>query len=349
MGTGVVWLRSGDSGARGASPKPRGRRASAGVIFRPHARARMADRPIAVYGAFAANLAIAATKFAAAFVTGSSAMLSEGIHSLVDTANQVLLLVGLKRAARPADAGHPFGHASELYVWGLLVAVALFGVGGGLAFYEGIAHLQHPVEVATPVWNYAVLAFAFVFDGGSWLLALRELRRDHPGASVWEAFRFSPDPSIYSVLAEDTADLVGILFAAAGIAIGQATGNPMWDGIASIAIGVLLAGVSAGLVRTGRSLLTGRSAAPAVIASIQAIAESDASVESCATPLTMQLGPDSVLVNVELVFHDALRAPEVAEASVRIEGAIRAAHPAVTRVFTEAAPRGSSVGLPPEE
>ncbi len=306
----------------------------------------MADRPIAVYGAFAANLAIAVTKFAAAFVTGSSAMLSEGIHSLVDTANQVLLLVGLKRAARPADAAHPFGHASELYVWGLLVAVALFGVGGGLAFYEGVTHLQHPVQMTDPTWNYAVLGVAFLFDGASWLLALRELKRDHPGASAWEAFRSSPDPAIYSVLAEDTADLVGIVFAATGIAIGHATGNPMWDGIASIAIGVLLAGVSAGLVRTGRSLLTGRAAAPAVVESIQTIAEADASVESCAPPLTMQLGPDSVLVNVELVFHDALRAPEVAEASVRIEAAIRAAHPAVTRVFTEAAPRSAAEQQP---
>ena len=299
----------------------------------------MADKPIAVYGAFAANLAIAVTKFAAAFVTGSSAMLSEGIHSLVDTANQVLLLVGLRRADRPADEGHPFGHASELYVWGLLVAVALFGIGGGLAFYEGIAHLQHPTEISDPTWNYAVLGFAFLFDGSSWLLALRELKRDHPGVSAWEAFRFSPDPAIYSVLAEDTADLVGIVLAAAGIAIGHATGNPLWDGAASIAIGVLLGGVSLGLVRTGRSLLTGRSAAPETVASIHAIASADPAVESCARPLTMQLGPNSVLVNVELVFHDALRAADVADASVRIEAAIREAHPAVSRVFTEAAPR----------
>ena len=307
----------------------------------------MADRPIAIYGAFAANLAIAATKFAAAFVTGSSAMLSEGIHSLVDTANQVLLLVGIRRAGRPADAGHPFGHASELYVWGLLVAVALFGIGGGLAFYEGIEHIRHPEPMSDPTWNYAVLGVAFLFDGASWALALRELRRDHPGESAWRAFRASPDPGIYTVLAEDTADLAGIALAAAGIAIGHATGNPAWDGAASIAIGVLLAGVSLSLARTGRSLLTGRSAAPPVVASIHALAGADPAVETARVPLTMQLGPNSVLVNVELVFHEHLRAADVAEASVRIEAAIRAAHPAVSRVFTEASPRDAAARAAP--
>ncbi len=299
----------------------------------------MADRPIAIYGAFAANLAIAVTKFAAAVMTGSSAMMAEGVHSLVDTVNQVLLLVGIRRSSRPADAAHPFGYDSEMYVWGLLVAVALFGIGGGLAVYEGVAHIRHPEPLGDPTWNYVVLAIAFVFDGASWRLALRELGRDHPGESLWRAFRTSPDPGIYTVLAEDTADLVGIVLAALGIAIGQATGNPVWDGVASIAIGVLLAGVSLGLVRTGRSLLTGRSAAPDVVASVHAIAQADAAVETARAPLTMQLGPDAILVNVELVFHDRLVAADVAEASERIEAAIRAAHPAVSRVFTEAAVR----------
>jgi cation diffusion facilitator family transporter len=268
-------------------------------------------------------------------------MLSEGIHSLVDTANQVLLLVGVRRGRKPADAEHPFGYGSELYVWALLVAVALFGIGGGLAFYEGVSHLQHPSPLQDPTWNYAVLAVAFVFDGGSWLLALRELHRAHPEATLWQAFRNSPDPAIYTVLAEDTADLVGIVLAAAGIALGHATGNPMWDGLASIAIGVLLAGVSLGLVRTGRDLLTGRAASPAIVASVQHIAEADAAVVRAAVPLTMQLGPGEVLVNVELVFEATLSAAEVAAASVRIEAAIRAAHPSVSRVFTEAAPDGA--------
>ena len=297
------------------------------------------DRPIAVYGALAANLAIAVTKFAASAATGSSAMLSEGIHSLVDTANQVLLLVGVRRGRRPADASHPFGHASELYVWGLLVAVALFGIGGGLAFYEGVSHLQHPTPLTDPTWNYVVLAVAFVLDGSSWLLALRELRRDHPGVPVWAAYRDSPDPAVYTVLAEDTADLVGIVLAAAGVALGHATGNPMWDGLASIAIGVLLGGVSLGLVRTGRDLLTGRAARPELVESVRQIAAADAAVESVAVPLTMQLGPAEVLVTVELVFRPSLNADAVAEAGARIEAAIRATHPTVTRVFTEAALR----------
>ncbi len=296
------------------------------------------EKPIAVYGALAANLAIAVTKFVAAAATGSSAMFSEGVHSVVDTANQGLLLVGVRRSRRPADAAHPFGHGSELYVWGLLVAVALFGIGGGLAFYEGVSHLQHPTPVSDPTWNYVVLGIAFALDGSSWLLALRELRRDHPGLSPWRAFRTSRDPAVYTVLAEDTADLVGIALAAAGIALGHLTGDPMWDGLASIAIGVLLVGVSLSLVRTGRSLLTGQAASPEVVASVRRLAEADPAVERAAVPLTMHLGPNEVLVNVELAFHPDLSAAEVAAASVRIETAIRETHAEVTRVFTEASP-----------
>ena len=296
------------------------------------------EKPIAVYGALAANLAIAITKFIAAAVTGSSAMVAEGVHSVVDTTNQVLLLVGVKRSRRPPDPAHPFGHASELYFWGLLVAVALFGVGGGLAFYEGIEHLRHPTPLQDPTWNYVVLGVAFALDGGSWLLARRELGRGHPGLGMWRAFRTSKDPAIYTVLAEDTADLVGIALAAAGIAIGHATGNPMWDGLASIAIGLLLAGVSLALARTGRSLLTGQAAAPEVVEAVRQIAAADPAVTRVAVPLTMHLGPEDVLVNVELAFRPELTAEEVARASIRIEGAIREAHPTVTRVFTEAAP-----------
>ncbi len=298
-----------------------------------------APRPVAVYGALAANLAIAAVKFAAAVTTGSSAMLSEGVHSLVDTANQVLLLVGLRRSRRPADDRHPFGYGPELYFWGLLVAIALFGIGGGLAFYEGAAHLHAPAEATSPAWNLAVLAFAFAFDGGSWLLARRELHRGLPGLTLWQAFRRSPDPAVYTVLAEDTADLVGIVLAALGIALAHATGNPAWDGLASVAIGLLLAGVSFALVGTARRFLTNQSADPAVVASVHAIAEADADVERAAHPLTMHLGPAEVFVAVELAYRPGLSGEAVAEASGRIEAAIRSAHPEVTRVFTEAAPR----------
>ncbi len=296
------------------------------------------EKPIAVYGALVANLAIAVTKFAASAVTGSSAMFSEGIHSVVDTANQGLLLFGVKRSRRPPDPAHPFGHASELYFWGLLVAVALFGIGGGLAMYEGIEHLRHPPMLVDPTWNYVVLGVAFALDGSSWLLALRELRKDHPDLGLWQAYRTSKDPAIYTVLAEDTADLIGILLAAASVALGHATGDPMWDGLGSIAIGVLLAGVSLYLARTGRSLLTGQAAAPGIVESIHQIAAADPAVVRAAVPLTMHLGPDDVLVNIELAFHPDLSAEEVARASVRIEAAIRAAHPSITRVLTEAAP-----------
>ena len=300
----------------------------------PHASG---PRPVAVYGALAANLAIAAVKFTAAFLTGSSAMLSEGVHSLVDTANQVLLLVGLRRSRRPADDRHPFGYGPELYFWGLLVAIALFGIGGGLAFYEGVAHLKAPVEATSPVWNLVVLAVAFAFDGASWLLARRELHRDLPGLTLWQAFRRSPDPAVYTVLAEDTADLVGIVLAALGIALAHLTGDPMWDGLASIAIGLLLAGVSFALVGTARRFLTNQSADPAVVASIHAIAEADPAVERAAHPLTMHLGPTEVFVAVELAYRSGVSGEAIAAASERIEAAIRAAHPEVSRVFTEAA------------
>lgn len=270
-------------------------------------------------------------------MTGSSAMVSEGIHSLVDTINQVLLLVGVRNSQRPATTEHPFGHASELYVWALLVAVALFGIGGGLAFYEGVDHLLHPEPLSDPTWNYVVLAIAFVLDGGSWLLARRELARDHPGLTPWKAFRRSVDPAVYTVLAEDTADLVGIVLAVVGIAIGHATGSPVWDGLASIAIGLLLAGVSLSLVRTGRSLLTGRAAPPELVASVRQIIEADSAVASATDPLTMQLGPASILVAAHITYLDDLTTADVTQASVRIEDAIRSAHPEVTQVFTEAA------------
>ena len=321
----------------------------AGEVSQASLATPMVDRPVAVYGALAANAAIAATKFGAAAVTGSSAMLSEGVHSLVDTANQGLLLYGVRRGLRPADPAHPFGHGSELYYWALLVAVALFGIGGGLAFYEGVSHLQHPSPLTDPTWNYAVLAVAFAFDGGSWLLARREIHRDHPGLGLWRAFRQSKDPAIYTVLAEDTADLVGIVLAALGVAIGHATGNPMWDGLASMAIGLLLAGVSLSLARTGRSLLTGQAAAPEIVDAVRQIAEGDPAVVRAAVPLTMHLGPSEVLACVELAFRPDLAAEEVARASVRIEAAIRDAHPEVTRVFTEAAPDSGTTEEPQRE
>lgn len=296
-----------------------------------------AGKPIALYGAIAANAAIAVTKFAAAAFTGSSAMLSEGIHSVVDTGNQLLLLLGLRKSRRPPDAEHPFGHSKELYFWSLVVAVVLFGVGGGMSLYEGIGHLQDPHPLEDPTWNYVTLAAALVFEGISWWIALRELRKGLPGVGVWRAVRTSKDPAIFVVLTEDTAALAGLLIAAGGIALGHATGNPAFDGLASVAIGVVLAGVAVFLVYESRNLLLGEAADPTTVASVRALAAADPAVARAGAPLTMHLGPHDVLVNLEATFRPDLPAAEVAAAAARIEAAVRAAHPEVRRVFVEPA------------
>ena len=301
------------------------------------------EKPLALYGAIAANTAIAATKFTAAAFTGSSAMLSEGIHSVVDTGNQLLLLLGLKRSRRPADRDHPFGHGKELYFWSLIVAVVLFGVGGGMSLYEGITHIQHPSGLEDPTWNYVTLAAAFVFEGLSWALALRELRRTLPGVGVWRAIRTSKDPAIFIVLVEDTAALAGLVLAATGIWLGHYFDDPLWDGLASVAIGVVLAGVAVFLVYESRGLLIGEAADEATVVSVQRIAGADAAVVRAGRPLTMHLGTADVLVNLDVEFRADVPAREVAASAARIEAAIRAAHPEVQRVYLEA---GAVAGEP---
>ena len=296
-----------------------------------------AGKPVALYGAIAANLAIAVTKFVAAGFTGSSAMLSEGIHSVVDTGNQLLLLLGLRRSQRPADAGHPFGHSKELYFWSLVVAIVLFGIGGGMSFYEGITHLQHPSPLEDPTWNYITLGAAFVFEAISWWIALRELRRALPGVGVWQSIRTSKDPAVFVVLTEDTAALAGLVIAAVGIWLGHQTGDPAFDGYASITIGVVLAAVAVFLVYESYGLLVGEAADPATVAGVHRIAEGDPAVVSAGRPLTMHLGAMDVLVNVDVVFRPELRADEVAQAAARIEGQVREAHPEVQRLFVEPA------------
>ena len=176
-----------------------------------------AESKRAVVAAIAGNLAIAAIKFVAAFMTGSSAMISEGIHSLVDTGNGVLLFHGLRRAARPADDAHPFGHGAEIYFWSLVVAMSIFGVGGGMSIYEGITHIQHPATLESPLINYIVLALAFVFESLSFSVAWRGFRKVKKQRSVFIALREAKDPSLFTVLFEDTAALLGLVVAFIGV------------------------------------------------------------------------------------------------------------------------------------
>ncbi len=253
-----------------------------------------------VYAALAANLAIAITKFAAAAFTGSSAMWSEGVHSLVDTGNQALLLYGMRRAKRPPDARFPFGYGKEVYFWTFVVALLVFATGAGLSFYEGWRHLREPAELTNPLINYAVLAIALAVEGSSWYVAYRQFGRMRGQRGVVEAVRRGKDPTVIAVLFEDSAALAGLVVAAAGVALYHYTGNPMFDAAASMVIGLLLAGTAFWLAFETKGLLIGESANREVVAEIQRLASRYPEVERVNEVLTMHVGPDYILAAVSL-------------------------------------------------
>ncbi|MGF6346607.1 cation diffusion facilitator family transporter [Variovorax sp. W2I14] len=296
----------------------------------------MAESKVAIYGAIGANVAIAITKFVVAGITGSSAMLSEGIHSAVDTFNGVLLLVGLKLSKRPATPEHPFGHGKELYFWSLIVAVLIFGLGGGVSFYEGIQHIRAPEPMRDPTWNYVVLAAAFVFEGTSFLIALKQFRAQAKGTPFWQALDRSKDPTTYTVLAEDSAALMGLLVAALGIYLGHALDMPVLDGVASVVIGVLLAGVAVLLIAQARGLLIGEGIRPETARAIRAIALEQPSVEDVGHVLSMYIGADEALVIVDVNFKDDISTGEAGDAIAAIEAEVRARFPTIRRIFIEA-------------
>jgi cation diffusion facilitator family transporter len=293
----------------------------------------MADSKIAIYGAIAANVAIAITKFVVAGVTGSSAMLSEGIHSAVDTFNGVLLLVGLKLSQRPATAEHPFGHGKELYFWSLIVAVLIFGLGGGISFYEGLQHVRHPEPMKDPTWNYIVLAAAMVFEGASFGVALRQFRQQTAGRPFWRSLHLSKDPSSYTVLAEDAAALIGLLIAATGIYLSQRFAMPELDGIASMVIGVLLAGVAVLLIGQSRGLLIGEGLRPETVRDIRELARAQPGVRHVGEVLSMYVGAEDVLVTIELDFVDGTETHDAADTMQVLGGAVRARYPMIKRLF----------------
>jgi len=294
------------------------------------------ESPIAIYGAIAANFVIAVAKFVAAFFTGSSAMLSEGVHSVVDTGNECLLLLGKKQSQRPADPGHPFGHGQELYFWSLIVAIVLFGVGGGISVYEGVAHLLRPAPLEDPTWNYVVLGIALLAEGISWTIALRQFLPTVEDESIWHALRTSKDPTVVTVLGEDTAALLGLAVAFLGVFLGHRLRNPYLDGIASIVIGLILATVAGLLAYESRGLLVGEAADTAIVEHIRALAEADPDVTQAARPMTMHLGPSEVLLTLSLQFKDELTADDLAATIDRLERRIQQEHPTVKRIFIEA-------------
>lgn len=299
--------------------------------------AKPGEQPVAVYGAIVANFVIAVAKFAAGAFTGSSAMLSEGIHSLADTGNQTLLLLGIHQSRRPPDELHPFGHGKELYFWSLIVAIILFGVGGGMSLYEGITHLQHPSEIGDPTWNYVVLGIGLVAEGISWLIALRVfLRAKGKDENLWRALRSSKDPAIFVVVAEDSAALAGLIIAFFGVFLGHRLNNPYFDGAASIAIGAVLVVVAIFLAYESRALLVGESANPELIRSVRSLAEREEAVRRVRRLLSMHLAPDQILLNLDIEFQPELPFREVAAAIERLEAAIRGKHAEIAYMFVEA-------------
>jgi cation diffusion facilitator family transporter len=296
---------------------------------------------LAIYGALTGNAAIAISKFIAAAITGSSAMIAEGIHSTVDTGDQLLLLWGRHRSRRPPDRGHPFGHGKELYFWSLMVAVLIFGIGGGMGVYEGVTHLLHPGKLQDPTWSYVVLGISALFEGTSLTIALREFLKTKPhDRSFWQHVRRSKDPSLLAVVFEDSAALMGIGFAFLGIFLGHLTGSHYFDGIASICIGLLLALVAVALARESEGLLIGEAMDPEQTRHIAQIVEQDPAVDAAGEPLSMVLGPEQVLLNLDIAFHPGQSLEALESAVRRIEKRIRDEHPTVKRIFIEASAIG---------
>ncbi|MGE5547311.1 MAG: cation diffusion facilitator family transporter [Solirubrobacterales bacterium] len=286
-----------------------------------------------VYAALAGNLAIAATKAAAAWYTGSSAMTSEAIHSLVDTGNQALLLYGMWRSQLPADEVHPLGHGRELYFWAFIVALLIFSLGAGMSFYEGITHLAHPVAIANPLVAYGVLGLSLVFEGASWTVAMREFHASK-GRSGWlDAVAESKDPSTYTVLFEDSAAVLGLVFAMLGTLGAQMLGRPEMDGWASIGIAVILGATAIFLARESKGLLIGERARPALGRSLCRLASESQGVSDARAVMTIHLAPDQVVAALDLHFDPEMRGREITRASADLEAKIKAAHPEVTKMF----------------
>ena len=289
-----------------------------------------------IYAALAGNSLIAITKFVASSITGSSAMLSEAIHSLVDTGNQGLLLYGLKRSGRPADETHPFGYGKEIYFWAFVVAILIFAVGAGVSLYEGIHKILDPHPITSPMINYIVLGLAMVFEAGALWVALKEFRQIKGNYSYWAAVRRAKDPTVVTVLFEDSAAMLGLIVAFVGIALAQVLDMPVLDGVASALIGVILAVTAMVLAFECKGLLTGEATYPEVVASIRAMAREVPGVLKVNELLTLHFGPQDVLVTISVDFADSLSSGEVESAISDLEQRIKTEHADVSRVFIEA-------------
>ncbi|WP_416799240.1 cation diffusion facilitator family transporter [Ciceribacter azotifigens] len=297
-----------------------------------------------IYAALAGNALIAATKFTAALFTGSSAMLSEGVHSVVDTGNQVLMLHGLRKAASPPDETHPLGYGREVYFWSFVVALLVFAVGAGVSFYEGIVHLRHPAPAQNIAINYVVIGQSAVFEGSAWFFALRHFRHEKGHQSYLAAVRRSKDPTTFTVLFEDSAALLGLVIAFVAITAAHVLEMPVLDGIGSIGIALVLAATAIFLAIESKGLLIGEQALPAVRRRISELAASDRDVAGVVDILTVHLGPSDVVAAIDVEFHDELKTPDI-EASVnRIQENVHAELQQVSSVFIRPRSRPSQFG-----
>jgi cation diffusion facilitator family transporter len=290
---------------------------------------------VAVWAALAGNLAVATAKFIAAAVTGSAAMLSEAVHSLVDTVNELMLLYGISRSTRPADQSHPLGSAREVYFWSFVVALSIFTVGAGVSAYEGVHRLKNPGPIDHPLVVFIVLGVSMAFESASWWVGVRAFRDGTEHLSWWQAFRRSKDPPAFIVVFEDSAAVLGIIAAAAGTAATILTGDSRWDGVASLFIALLLTGVAALLAQESKALLIGERADPELSNAIIRIASKMAGVCSANSVVTVQLAPRNVVATLSLDFFDYMRAPDIERAMAELEDSIRREHPEVSALFVK--------------
>ena len=296
---------------------------------------------LVIIAALIGNALIAVTKFVAAAITGSSAMLSEGIHSLVDSGNQVLLLYGLRQAAKPPDEDFPFGYGKEVYFWSFIVAILIFALGGGISIYEGIQHIKHPEAITNPLINYIVLGLAMVFEGAAWYFAFREFDRVRGRRGYLEAIQRAKDPSIFVVMFEDSAAMLGLVVAFAGVWLTQATGILIIDGIASVLIGLILVGTAIWLAYETKGLLIGESASRPVVRGIRDLLQAQLRIDHVNDVLTVHMGPDFILATISVDFADAADAGQVEADVASINRAIQHKYPQIKRVFIEVGARGN--------
>ena len=293
---------------------------------------------IAIYGALGANIAIAIVKFVAASITGSSAMISEGIHSAVDSGNSMLLLLGMKRSTRPPDRDHPFGHGKEIYFWSLIVAILVFSLGGGMSIYEGISHIQHPEVLKDPFWNYIVLFSSMVFEGASLVYAVREFNksRGKERLGFWQEVSMSKDPGLFAVIYEESAAITGLSIALLGVFLGHYYNNPLFDALASILIGCVLVIVAITMVKESKGLLVGESADKNIVKGIYDLVNAEPLVKTLYFPLTMHLAPNEILLALDVEFNKEMTVDQLFDTVDQLEIRIKKAFPNVKKIYIEA-------------